>query len=63
MKHSPDRAKPKAVHTLKTCDDLRVEIIIWIERTYNRQRRQRRLGKPTPTEYELVHHNPQTQAA
>lgn len=50
-------------HTWKTREDLRVEITIWIEYTYNRRRRQRRLGKLTPTEYELVHHNPQAQAA
>lgn len=50
-------------HRWATRDELRVEIIIWIERTYNRRRRQRRLGKLTPIEYELVHHNPHAQAA
>jgi len=34
-----------------------------IERTYNRRRRQRRLGKLTPIEYELVHHNLHAHAA
>lgn len=32
-------------------------IMHWVERTYHRKRRQRRLGKMTPVEYELVHHN------
>lgn len=45
-----------------TRDELRIEIIIWIERTYNHRRRQRRLGKLSPIEYELVHHNPHPQA-
>nr|BFF05877.1 hypothetical protein GCM10023233_08460 [Brevibacterium otitidis] len=35
---------------------LRTAIVHWIERTYHRKRRQRRLGKLTPVEYELVHH-------
>lgn len=46
-----------------TRDELRVEIITWIERTYNRRRRQRALGKLTPVEYELVHHNHDPQMA
>lgn len=29
-------------------------IVLWIERTYNRRRRQRALGKLTPVEYELA---------
>ncbi len=33
----------------------RLAIITWIERTYHRRRRQRRLGKMTPIEYEAVH--------
>ena len=35
---------------------LRTAIVHWIERTYHQKRRQRRLGKLTPIEYELVHH-------
>ena len=35
---------------------LRTAIVHWVERTYHRKRRQRRLGKLTPVEYELVHH-------
>lgn len=34
--------------------ELRYEIVTWIERTYNRRRRQRRLGKLTPVEFELA---------
>jgi transposase InsO family protein len=33
---------------------LRYEIIHWIEHTYNRRRRQRRLGRLTPVEFELA---------
>lgn len=32
--------------------DLRLAITPWIERTYHRRRRQRRLGKLTPIEHE-----------
>jgi putative transposase len=35
-------------------DDLRIEIITWIERTYHRRRRQQRLGRLTPIEYETI---------
>jgi transposase InsO family protein len=35
-------------------DQLRLAIITWIERTYHRRRRQRRLGKLTPVEYEML---------
>lgn len=35
--------------------ELRLAIITWIERSYHRRRRQRRLGKLTPVEFELVH--------
>ncbi len=39
----------------RTRAELRRAIIIWIERTYNRRRRQRRLGKLTPVEFETVY--------
>lgn len=39
----------------KTKAELRHAIVVWIERTYNRRRRQRALGKLTPVEYEAVH--------
>lgn len=42
---------------------LRTAIVHWVERTYHRERRQRRLGKLTPVEYELVHHNADVLAA
>jgi putative transposase len=38
----------------KTREELRHAIVVWIERTYNRRRRQRILGKCTPVEYEIV---------
>lgn len=37
-----------------TREDLRLAIVIWIERTYNRRRRQRGLGRLTPVEYETI---------
>ena len=38
--------------------ELRLEIVTWIERTYHRRRRQRRLGRLTPIEFEII--NPET---
>ena len=37
-----------------TREELRLAIITWIERTYHRRRRQRRLGRLTPVEYETL---------
>jgi len=37
-----------------TREDLRLAMVVWIERTYHRRRRQRRLGKLTPTEFETI---------
>jgi len=37
-----------------TRDQLRTAIVHWIESTYHRRRRQRRLGKLTPIEYETL---------
>ena len=42
-------------HRWETRDQLRLAIITWIERTYHRRRRQRRLGKLTPIEYEMLY--------
>ena len=42
-------------------EQLRLAIITWIERTYHRRRRQRRLGRLTPIEYETI--NKTAQAA
>jgi len=38
-----------------TRQDLRLAIVTWIERTCHRRRRQRRLGRLTPVEFETVH--------
>jgi putative transposase len=38
----------------RTRDELHCAIVYWIEHTYNRRRRQRRLGRLTPVEYELA---------
>jgi len=46
-----------------TRDELRIAIITWIERTYHRRRRQDRLGRLTPIEYETIMTPPQAQAA
>lgn len=37
-----------------TREQLRLAIVIWIERTYHRKRRQRRLGRLTPVEFETI---------
>lgn len=42
--------------------ELRLAMITWIEKSYHRRRRQRRLGKLTPVEFEAVHQTT-TQAA
>jgi putative transposase len=38
----------------ETREDLRLEIVTWIEKKYHRQRRKRRLGKLTPVEFEAL---------
>ena len=38
----------------RTRDDLRLAIVTWIERTYHRRRRQQRLGRLTPIEFETI---------
>ncbi len=45
-----------------TREQLRLAIVTWIERTYHRRRRQRALGKLTPIEFELLHHQLATAA-
>ncbi len=35
--------------------DLRMAIVIWIERSYHNRRRQRRLGRLTPVEFETIY--------
>ena len=44
-------------------EELRVAIVTWIERTYHRRRRQNRLGRLTPIEFETIMTPPATQAA
>ena len=46
-----------------TREQLRIAIVTWIERTYHRRRRQARLGRLTPVEYELIMTTTATQAA
>jgi len=46
-----------------TRQELRVAIVIWIERTYHRRRRQGRLGRLTPIEFEAIMNTPAALAA
>ena len=48
--------------TWATRDQLRLAIVTWTERTYHRRRRQARLGRLTPIEYEMIM-TPQTATA
>ena len=49
--------------TWDTKDDIRIAIVTWIERTYHRRRRQARLGRLTPIEYETIMTTTASQAA
>jgi putative transposase len=49
--------------TWTTREELRIAIITWIERTYNRRPRQVALGRLTPIEYELIMTTTATRAA
>lgn len=40
-----------------TREQLRIAIVTWIERTYHRRRRQVRLGRLTPIEFEAIMNN------
>ena len=46
-----------------TREELRIAIVAWIERTYHRRRRQDRLGRLTPIEYETIMTTAALQAA
>ena len=46
-----------------TREQLRIAIVTWIERTYHRRRRQARLGRLTPIEFETIMATPANQAA
>ena len=37
-----------------TREQLRIAIVTWIERTYHRRRRQARLGRLTPVDFEAI---------
>ena len=50
-------------HRWATRQDLRISIVTWLERTYHRRRRQDRLGRLTPIEYEATIATAATQAA
>ena len=50
-------------HSWASRQQLRIEIVTWIERTYHRRRRQAGLGRLTPIEYETITHTPAAQAA
>jgi len=50
-------------HRWDTREQLRIAIVTWIERTYHRRRRQDRLGRLTPIEYETTVTTPADQAA
>ena len=39
----------------ETREELRLAMVTWIETKYNRRRRQRRLGKLTPVEFEMIY--------
>lgn len=49
--------------TWATRQELRIAIVTWIERTYHRRRRQKRLGRLTPIEYETIMAPPAALAA
>lgn len=38
----------------RTREELRIAVVIWIERTYHRRRRQDRLGRLAPIEFETI---------
>lgn len=47
----------------RTGQDLRIAIMTWIEKTYHRHRRQARLGRLTPIEFETIRTTQATTAA
>lgn len=49
--------------TWATREELRIEIVRWIEKTYDRRRRQTALRRLTPIEYETIMTTPGAQAA
>lgn len=55
-----ERPRPS---TWTTRQELRIAIVIWIEKTYDRRRRQSSLGRLTPVEFETVMTTPDLQDA
>ncbi|QLD11025.1 IS3 family transposase [Microbacterium oleivorans] len=49
--------------TWGTREELRIAVVTWIERTYHRRRRQPRLGRLTPVEFEAIMNTPAALAA
>lgn len=47
----------------QTREELQIAIVVWIERTYHRRRRQVRLGRLTPIEFETIMNTPAALAA
>lgn len=47
----------------RTREELQIAIVVWIERTYHRRRRQARLGRLTPIEFETIMNTPAALAA
>ncbi|EKF25018.1 integrase core domain protein [Mycolicibacterium hassiacum DSM 44199] len=43
----------------RTREELRIAIVIWIERTYHRRRRQAGLDRLTPIEFEAIMTTPE----
>lgn len=49
--------------TWGTREELTIAVISWIEHRYHRRRRQNRLGRLTPIEYETINKNTALKAA
>ncbi len=60
MESTKPSAVPKNVlnrRSWTTREELRIAIVTWVERTYHRRRRQVRLGRLTPIEFEAIMNN------
>ena len=49
--------------TWTTSEELRIEIVVWIERTHHRRRKQDSLSRLTPIEFETIMITPANQVA
>ena len=54
MRRLPPRENVLKRRSRATPEELRIAIVTWIERTYHRRRRQVRLGRLTPVEFEMI---------